>query len=271
MTGDLGQEDDDAYSLFHKRSEGMGWLDTRGVLADADGGERTVGSPGLWGMNDAGGERGDPASPGPHPDAWFQVGLTAVEPRGSLPLQPFLRCADDVWRRLGGGDLWGAQLVVPVEMLHAEAETPLWSATSTSAFAWFAGEPTTAATPRPTVIEISSGDPLPAGTVEGLVDDLAQLAGTVLDVDPGSIEHGTARIPVTVADHFWQGPAADTVRISGTARVWSAESIGALTSLLADSCSRRGVLRTIVVSVSDSSRPAPRRPQRHRATAPAPT
>jgi len=91
----------------------MGWLE-----------EQAAGGPGLWAMNDAGSSPPQ-AAPGTGRVSWFQVEAGAVAGERPLPVQQFLRCAQDVTARIGTLRLSAVQVLLPVQGIDPAARTPV--------------------------------------------------------------------------------------------------------------------------------------------------
>ncbi|MEU3312784.1 hypothetical protein ABZ743_09015 [Streptomyces sp. NPDC006662] len=105
----------DAYQLFHQRSLAMGWLDDRAGTEEGNAsGRRSRVAPGLWGMNNAGG--GHPlVAPDPNLISWFHVEASALADDRPLPVQPFLRCAQETTERIDAVRLTAVQVLLPVQ------------------------------------------------------------------------------------------------------------------------------------------------------------
>ncbi|MGA6161654.1 hypothetical protein [Amycolatopsis magusensis] len=204
--------DQDAYSLFHHRSEAMGWLEV------------------LWGMNDAGQQHplGAPGLAG-----WFQVG---VEPRpGPLPVQPFLRCAGDVMARLGTLELTAVQVLLP-----PHDAVPGLSSVSTAA--WFGG--TGPRTPVRVTLDSGQDPSIPAVA--------ARLRDRMADQDVFACESaGVSPEPSPpFHDSFWNGPPRHSASFHGTLAEWSADAIGWLGGYAAGLCADAGVPVPVLLTVS---------------------
>lgn len=102
----------------------MGWLDDRaGSEEVAASGRRTHVAPGLWAMNDAGWSH-PLAAPQQNLISWFQVEVSALADDRPLPVQPFLRCAQDTTERIGAAQLPAVQVLLPVRAIDASARPP---------------------------------------------------------------------------------------------------------------------------------------------------
>ncbi|MGW5866743.1 GrpB family protein [Streptomyces sp. NPDC055239] len=96
-------QEHDAYQVFHQRSLLIGWLDDRAGTAEGD----------------------DPLNaPGSDLISWFQVEASAVAGDRPLPVQPFLRCAEDTTARTGTVRLTAVQVLLPVQGLDASSRPP---------------------------------------------------------------------------------------------------------------------------------------------------
>lgn len=125
----------DAYQLFYQRSLAMGWLDDRGAGGGLE--DRMLRAPGLWGMDDAGWNH-PLAAPGAELVSWFQVDVSAVADDRPLPVQPFLRCAQDATARAGTLNLSAVQLLLPVQGLDPSSRPPYAPVPSILTVDWFA-------------------------------------------------------------------------------------------------------------------------------------
>src|SRR5699024_9510325 len=91
----------------------------------------------LWGMNDAGwGHPLDVA--GTDLISWFQVGASAVADDRPLPVQPFLRCAEEATARVGTLTMSTIQLLLPVQGLDPASRPPYAPVPAIDTIPWFA-------------------------------------------------------------------------------------------------------------------------------------
>ncbi|MEU8764597.1 hypothetical protein [Streptomyces sp. NPDC048659] len=229
----------DAYQLFHQRSLAMGWLD------DRPGGDEESAAPGLWGMNDAGWDH-PPAAPGADLIAWFQVEASAPADDRPLPVQPFLRCAQEVTERAGAVRLTAVQVLLPVRGIDASARPPHTRVPSLRTQDWFGtGDPGARV---PVRVRVDGGlDPsIPAAArqfARALVDQQV-FAGT-LDEHAGP--EGFPAPPFD--DRFWNGPPRHGMTLSGELAEWSCDAIGWLAATTADATAALGIAAPVLFTV----------------------
>jgi hypothetical protein len=162
----------DAYQLFHQRSVAMGWLDDR---SSAAGDERAFRAPGLWAMNDAFCSARHEAG---EPFARFQVECSTPASDRPLPVQPFLRCAEDTTARIGTARLSAVDLLLPLQGLAPVSRPGNVLVPSMETCDWFGDRAPQARTPVDVII--GGGSSATAPTVaERLVAALAALGQDV--------------------------------------------------------------------------------------------
>ncbi|WOX12064.1 hypothetical protein [Streptomyces sp. N50] len=213
----------DAYQLFYQRSLAMGWLE-----------EHTAGGPGLWAMNDAGSSPPQ-AAPGPGRVSWFQVEAGAVTAERPLPVQQFLRCAQDVTARIGTVRLSAVQVLLPVRGIDPAARPAYAAVPSMLTVAWFGERDPAARTPVD--VRIGSGrDPLIPAIARQLVLDLRDLEQDVFMC--GDDE-------VTVHGMTLRGELAE----------WSCDAVGWLAATVADCAARLGARSPLPLTVRAQADP----------------
>lgn len=238
----------DAYQLFHQRSLAMGWLDDRaGAGEGTASGGRTHAAPGLWAMNDAGCSH-PLAAPEPSLISWFQVEASAPADDRPLPVQPFLRCAQDTTERIGAVRLTAVQVLLPVQGIDASARPPYTMMPSMRTPDWF-GE----CDPQARVsvkVRIDGGlDPsIPAVApqfVRRVVPpDQNVFAGGIDEVFPPG---GFPAPPFD--DRFWNGPPLHAMTLSGELAEWSCDAIGWLAATVADSAAHIGIHTPVLFTI----------------------
>lgn len=238
----------DAYQLFHRRSLAMGWLEDRAVTTSKKTGEeRPVGGPGLWAMNDAG-WRHPQAAPGAGLVSWFQVEAGAAMAERPLPVQPFLRCAQDVTARIGTVRLSAVQVLLPVQGLDPAARPPYAVVPSMRTAEWFGERDPAAKTPVDIHINSGRSPSIPA-VARQLAQDLSGLDQSVSTCgDHDATERGDA-LPPLFHDSFWNGPPLHGMTLSGELAEWSCDAVGWLAATVADCAARLGVRSPLLLTV----------------------
>jgi len=227
----------DAYQLFHQRSLAMGWLE-----------QQTAGGPGLWAMNDAGWTHPQ-AGPGAGLVSWFQVEAGAVTAERPLPVQAFLRCAQDATARIGTVRLSSVQLLLPVQGLHPAARPAYAAVPSTGTVHWFGERDPAGRTPVDVHINSGRATSIPA-VARQLADDLAELEQDVFKCgERDTIVRGDAPAPL-FHDSFWNGPPLHGMTLSGELAEWSCDAIGWLAETVADCAARLGVGSPLLLTVT---------------------
>ncbi|MEU3708531.1 hypothetical protein [Streptomyces catenulae] len=241
----------DAYQLFHQRSLAMGWLDDRsGVAAEADPGRRAAVAAGLWAMNDAGWSHPG-AAPEPPLIAWFQVEAGAVAADRPLPVQPFLRCAEDTTARIGTVRLSAVQLLLPLQGLDPAARPPSAQLPSLQTADWFGACGPRSRTPVTVRIDSGRSPSLPAVAPQ-LVQRLGRWEQSVFAYGASDlVAVGGAPVP-PFDDSFWNGPPGHGVTLTGDLVEWSGEAVGWLAEAVADSAAALGVRTPLLVTVTRS-------------------
>ncbi|MFF9479491.1 hypothetical protein [Streptomyces sp. NPDC014733] len=239
----------DAYQLFHQRSLAMGWLDDRaGAVAEADPVRRAAVAPGLWAMNDAGWSH-PLAAPEPHLISWFQVEASAVAADRPLPVQPFLRCAEDTTARIGTVRLAAVQLLLPVQGLDPAARPPSAQVPSLQTVDWFGEEDPRTRTPVKVRIDSGRSPVLPSVAAQ-LAEGLGRREQGVFACGASELaDPGGAPVP-PFDDSFWNGPPQHGATLTGDLVEWSCEAIGWLAEAVADSAAALGVRTPLLVTVT---------------------
>ncbi|HEX5540850.1 MAG TPA: hypothetical protein VFX60_04710 [Micromonospora sp.] len=236
----------DAYSLFYHRSIAMGWLDDR----SAGGGfeDRMLRAPGLWGINDAGWDH-PRAAAGAGLISWFQVEASAVADDRPLPVQPFLRCAEEATARAGMLDLSAVQVLLPVQGLDPSSRPPYAPVPAMLTKEWFADCAPEARTPVEVNINSGRGPSIPAAA-EQLTDHLGQLDQDVFVCRSQDVAGRDAVLPPPFDDSFWNGPPLHGVMLRGELAEWSCDAVGWLAEVVADSAARLGVRSPLLLTVT---------------------
>jgi hypothetical protein len=237
----------DAYQLFHQRSLAMGWLDDRatGVGGSED---HALGAPGLWAMNDAGWDH-PLAAPGAELISWFQVEASAVAGDRPLPVQPFLRCAEDTTARAGTPDLSAVQVLVPVQGLDASSRPPYATVPSMRTSQWFAERDPRSRTS--VEVNVNSGrDPSVPAVAKQLTDHLGRLAQDVFTCRSHDVAGRDTVLPPPFDDSFWNGPPLYGVVLRGELAEWSCDAIGWLAEVVAESVAQLGVRSPLLLTVT---------------------
>ncbi|MGH3947830.1 MAG: hypothetical protein ACRDSE_01710 [Pseudonocardiaceae bacterium] len=236
----------DAYQLFYQRSLAMGWLDDRGAGGGCE--DRMLRAPGLWGMNDAGWNH-PLAAPGAGLISWFQVSASAVAGDRPLPVQPFLRCAENATVRAGALHLSAVQVLLPVQGLDPSSRPAYATVPSMRTRHWFAERDPEARTP--VEVSINSGqDPSIPAVAPQLVDHLARLDQDVFVCRSNDVADRDAVLPPPFDDRLWNGPPLHSVLLRGELAEWSCEAVGWLAEVVADSAARLGVRSPLLLTVT---------------------
>ncbi len=221
--------DQDPFSLFVVRSEGMGWVGQ---------------DLGLWGMNDAGSAH---LLEGRHEDsplAWFQVETSPVAPTDPLPVQPFLHCATDVVQRFGRLHLDRVLLLLPTQRLGGRSGMPI---ASMRTYRWF-GDSDPAA--RVNVeVSLTVGQRASKGVLESTLGHFSELDTHVFLNAVRSWANGENQEP-PCGESLWGGPATSTETLVGDLIEWEPDSIGWLAQTLADCAAKSGLASPVLISVA---------------------
>lgn len=233
----------EAHSLFYHRSLAMGWLDDR----SAGGGQedRMVRAPGLWATNDAGWTRPSAAA-GEDLIAWFQVEASRVPDDRPLPVQPFLRCAEDVTARAGTVDLSAVQLLLPVHGLRPASRPPYLYVPALQTIPWLS-----ACDPRSrtsVVVNISSGreKSVPA-IAKQLIEQVGRFGQDVFVCGSRYVVGRSDVRPPPFDDIAWNGPLHGVI-LRGELVEWSCEAMGWLAEVIADSVAQAGVRTPVLLT-----------------------
>ncbi|MGW6392542.1 hypothetical protein ACWFR1_18990 [Streptomyces sp. NPDC055103] len=239
----------DAYQLFHQRSLAMGWLDDRagaGERSASDG--RTYVAPGLWAMNDAGWSH-PRAAPGPNLISWFQIEASALADDRPLPVQPFLRCAQDTTERIGAVRLTAVQVLLPVQGIEASARPPYAMVPSMRTPDWF-GECDPGA-------RVSVKVRIDGGLDPSIPAVATRLARRVVPPDQNVFTGGLDEVvppgsfpPPPFDDRFWNGPPLHGMTLSGELAEWSCDAVGWLAATVADSAAHIGIRTPVLFTVA---------------------
>lgn len=236
----------DPYQLFHQRALAMGWLDDTDTGGDYE--DTMVRAPGLWGMNDAGWNH-----PYGHSEteliSWFQVDANAVVDDRPLPVQPFLRCAEDATARAGTPTLSAVQLLLPVQGLHPSSRPAYAPIPAMQTIHWFAERDPRSRTS--VEVSISSGrDPSIPAVATQLTDHLNQLDQDVFACSSHDLAGREPVLPPPFDDRLWNGPPLHGVVLRGDLAEWSCDVIGWLAEVVADSVAQLGIHSPLLFTVS---------------------
>ncbi|PRW63654.1 hypothetical protein [Actinopolyspora mortivallis] len=242
----------DAYSLFHDRSQAMGWLHdihtaTRKTVTGRE--TRQAGAAGLWTMNDAGQEHLYP-DPGLPLAVWFQVGMEPVPTERPLPVQPFLRCAGDAAARIGTLQLQAVQLLLPVDGLDAASRPEPDLMPSLENAEWFGDRDPQSATS--VQLRLDSGNVSSIrSAAPHMRKQLTRLEQDVFVCESYSLaEQDSLPVQPPFADRFWNGPPRHQASFHGTLAEWSLDALGWLGGLLADLSAWSGVTTPLLLTAS---------------------
>ncbi|GAA3489001.1 hypothetical protein [Streptomyces cremeus] len=236
------ESEHDAYQLFHQRSAAMGWLDDR---SSAAGDERAAKAPGLWAMNNATCSN-HPADT--EPFAWFQVECSTPTSDRPLPVQPFLRCAEDTLARIGTAHLSAVQILLPLQGLAPASRPRNALIPSMGTCDWFAErDPQAVAS---VMISINSGRDTAIPTVaRQLTSRLGRLEQKVfLPSGSESADKDVTPSP-PFAGEFRNGPPLHGLTLRGELAEWSCDAVGWLAATIADSAAQLGVRTPLLLSV----------------------
>lgn len=239
------ESEHDAYQLFYQRSLAMGWLDD----PDAGASEASMlRAPGLWGMNDAGWTH-PLAAPGAELISWFQVEASAVADDRPLPVQPFLRCAEDTTARAGTPNLSTVQVLLPVQGLDPSTRPPYAPVPSMLTVQWFAESHPPSRTP--VEVSINSGrDPSIPAIAQQLTDHLGDVDQDVFVYRSHDVAGRDDVLRPPFDDSFWNGPPQHGVVLHGELAEWSCDAVGWLTAVVADSAAQLGVRSPLLLTVT---------------------
>lgn len=240
------ESEHDAYQLFHQRALAMGWLDDRASAGNASE-RRTIVAPGLWAMNDAGWSH-PLLVPASELISWFQVEASAVADDRPLPVQPFLRCAQDTTERVGAVRLTAVQVLLPVQGIDAAVRPPYALVPSTQTPDWFGEcDPRSRTTVQ---VRIDSGrDPSVSAVAVQLADTFSLPDQNVFMGGPDERVSPDNFPAPPFDDLFWNGPPLHGMTVSGELAEWSCDAVGWLAETVADSAAHLGVHSPLLLTV----------------------
>lgn len=239
----------DAYSLFYHRSLAMGWLDDR----SAGGGfeDRMLRAPGLWATNDAGWNH--PSASGVELISWFQVDASAVADDRPLPVQPFLRCAEDATAQAGALNLSAVQILLSVQGLDPASRPAYARVSSMLTVPWFGERDPRSRTPVD--VSINSGrDPSIPAVAQQLTEHLGHLEQDVFVCRSHDVADPDDVLP-PLDDSLWNGPPRHGIVLHGELAEWSCDAVGWLAEVVADSAARLGVRSSLLLTVTRAHSP----------------
>lgn len=242
---DHAESEHDAYQLFHQRSLAMGWLDDSSAGGGSE--DRLRRAPGLWGMNDADWHHPLGAN-GADLVSWFQVSASAVADDRPLPVQPFLRCAEDVTARAGVLRLSAVQVLLPVQGLDPSSRPRYAPVPSMQTRHWFAEcDPRSR---RSVEVNVNSGrDPSIPAVADQLTDYLTALEQNVFVCRSHDLAGQGAVLPPPFDDSLWNGPPVHGMVLRGDLVEWSCDAVGWLAEVVADSATLLGVRAPLLLTV----------------------
>ncbi|MEU8886659.1 hypothetical protein [Streptomyces sp. NPDC048442] len=236
------ESEHDAYQLFHQRSVAMGWLDDQ---SSAAGDERASKAPGLWAMNNAFCSTRHAAA---EPFAWFQVECSVPASDRPLPVQPFLRCAEDTTALIGTAHLSAVQILLPVQGLAPASRPRSALVPSMETCDWFGERAPQSRTP--VRVTMSSGrTPSISAVAQQLVSHLVRLEQAVFLPGESGRADEDATLPSPFADDFWNGPPLHGMTLDGELAEWSCDAVGWLAATIADSAAQLGVRTPLLLTV----------------------
>lgn len=244
----------DEYFLFYDRSLAMGWLsDVDATIRRTPHGieQSEVGTPRLWGMNDAGREHPFADSRTPLV-AWFQAGIEQVARNRPLPVQPFLQCASDATTRRGTLRLQAAQILLPVQCLDTSFYPEFAQMPSLLTMGWFGDCDPRSRTAVRVTLDSGQSTSIPSSAPQ-MQDLIRSIDQEVFVCQAHSLtEHDPLAMHAPFDDSFWNGPAFHRATLRGTLAEWSLDAIGWMGSFLADLCARQGVTTPLLLTATRS-------------------
>lgn len=205
-------------------------------------------APGLWGMNDAGWQHPRDAA-GTGLVSWFQVDASAVAGDRPLPVQPFLRCAQEATARAGRLDLSAVQVLLPVQGLDPTSRLPYAPVPAMLTRQWFTECGPEARTS--VEVDINSGrDPSIPAAARQLTEHFARLEQDVFVCRSHDITEHDAVLPPPITDQSWNGPPLHAVVLRGDLAEWSCDAIGWLAEVTADTAAGLGVRSPLLLTVT---------------------
>jgi hypothetical protein len=198
-------------------------------------------------MNDAGWSHPG-AAPGAGLVSWFQVEAGAVERERPLPVQPFLRCAQDTTERIGTVRLSAVQVLLPVQGIDPASRPAYAAVPSMPTIDWFGERDPAARTSVDVHINSGRAPSIPAAARQ-LADTIAKLEQDVFTCEEyGGTARGDA-LPPLFHDYFWNGPPLHGMSLRGELAEWSCDAVGWLAATVADCAARLGVSSPLLVTV----------------------
>ncbi|MEV0783302.1 hypothetical protein AB0I52_10015 [Streptomyces sp. NPDC050423] len=236
------ESEHDAYQLFHQRSIAMGWLDEQSSAARD---ERASKAPGLWAMNNAFCSTRHAAA---EPFARFQVECSMPANDRPLPVQPFLRCAEDTTARIGTAHLSAVQLLLPLQGIDPASRPRNALVPSMETCDWFGEHAPQAQTPVKVTIDSGRTPSIPA-IAQQLVRLIGHLQQDAFIPGKSGRADEDETLPPPFADGFWNGPPLHGMTLRGELAEWSCDAVGWLAATIADSASHLGVRTPLLLSV----------------------
>ncbi|MEV0486351.1 hypothetical protein AB0I69_37875 [Streptomyces sp. NPDC050508] len=178
--------------------------------------------------------------------------MTAERP---LPVQPFLRHAQDVTARIGTVRLAAVQVLLPVQGIDPAARPAYAAVPSLRTVEWFGERDPAARTPVD--VRINSGrDPVIPAVARQLVQDLRDLDQGVFTCGDHEVTvRGDALLPPPFRDSFWTGPPLHGTTLRGDLTEWSCDAVGWPAVAVADCAARLGVRSPLLFTVGAQAEP----------------
>lgn len=151
-----------------------------------------------------------------------------------LPVQPFLRCAQEATARAGMLDLSAVQLLLPIYGLDPSSRPPYAPVPAMRTKEWFADCAPEARTPVEVNINSGRGLSIPA-VAQQFTDHLGQLEQDVFVCRSYDVADQDAVLPPPFEDSFRNGPPLHGVVLRGELAEWSCDAVGWLAEVIADS------------------------------------
>jgi hypothetical protein len=175
--------------------------------------------------------------------------VTAERP---LPVQPFLRCAQDVTARIGTVRLSAVQVLLPAQGIDPGARPPYAAVPSLLTTEWFGERDPAARTPVD--VRVTSGrDPVIPAVARQLAQDLRDLDQDVFTCGDHDVAAPGDVLPPLFHDSFWNGPPLHGMTLRGDLAEWSCDAIGWLAATVADCAARLGVRSPLLLTVTAHS------------------
>lgn len=229
--------DEDAYSLFTRRSVAMGWSDS--AMSSTSGGR-------TWTVVDAGQDWSAGAS---KRLGWWQV-TVPVPAATSVPVQALMACAQACLDRIGTADVTVMELLAPITAAPSRVGHVV------AASAWFALAPPTARAGFELCLDVGAGSAsvAPQALLEA-VQRLHTGPFVFARVRESDLE-GDLDAP---ADELWFTPAPSRTVVSGSCPEWGLDAAGWLAALVLEVAREIGVTGMVRLQVRRAPDEPPQR------------